>query len=276
LPLFREGLRAVDYVEGKNIQLVVRSGDAIPERLAAQAVELAGLKVDILVAVTTPAVHAAKRAAGSIPIVMVAGDPVGTGLIAGLARPGGNITGISSTTAELGGKLLQLIRELAPRVRRIAVLANSADPFTKPFLGQLQSAGPATGMEIQTLMVRGADQYPTAFTEMGKSRVDAVIVQPSLPRAAAADMALKFRLPAFSPTSSFTGEGGLMSYAPDVGEIYRDLAVYVAKVLKGAKPADLPVQQPTKFELRVNLKVARALGVSVPPAILARADRVIE
>ena len=274
---FKEGLQKLGYVDGGNIQIVVRSADGKAERLPGLAAELVRLKVDVLVAWQTPVVTAAKQATSQIPIVMVgSGDPVGTGLIASLARPGGNITGTAGTTAELGGKLLELTREVLPSAKRVAVLANATDPFTKLFLEQIQTAGRSMALEISPIMIRAGGDLDAAFADMTKRRTDAVIVQPSLPRRLAAEMALKRRLPAVSPTGSFPDDGGLMSYAANTGDLHREAAVYVDKILKGAKPADLPVQQPTKFELVVNLKTAKAIGITIPKSILFRADRVIE
>lgn len=276
LSLLKEGLRARGYVDGQNIEIELRSAQGKPDLLPVLAAELVGLKVDILVAWQTPAVHAAKQATAVIPIVMSAGDPVGTGLVASLARPGGNITGMSGTIADMGGKTVELIREMLPSAKRVAVLANAADPFTKPFLEQIRDGGRAMAMDIRSIMVRGADEFNAAFSEMEKWRADAVIVQASLPRESAIRLALKHRLPAVSATSAFPGAGGLMSYAPKTVDLYREVAGYVDKILHGAKPADLPVQQPTTFELVVNLKTAKALGISVPRSLLLRADRVIE
>jgi putative ABC transport system substrate-binding protein len=275
--VFREGLRERGYVEGKTIQFEFRSADGRPQLLRDLAAELVRLRVDIIVASQTPAVTAAKQATTEIPIVMAAaGDPVGTGLVASLARPGGNVTGMSGTTTELGGKILELIRELLPAARRVAVLANPTDPFTKPFLGQIETSGRTLGLAIQTIMIRGVDDFEAAFTAMTNDRVDAVIVQPSLPRKPAVALALKHRLPPVSPTRLFPSEGGLMSYSANQNELTGRAADYVDRILKGAKPADLPVAQPTKFELVINLKTANALGLTIPPILLARADEVIE
>jgi len=274
---FKEGLQKLGYVEGRNIQIEFRSAEGKSERLAGLAAELVRLNVDILVAAQTPAITAAKQATSQIPIVMAgAGDPVGTGLIASLARPGGNITGMSATTAELGGKLLELFREVRPSAKRVAVLANATDPFTKPFLEQIQTAGRTMTLEISPTMIREAGEIDAAFPDLVKRRTDVVIVQGSLPRRRAAELALKHRLPAVALNGSFPNEGGLMSYSANVADLHRETAIYVDKILKGAKPADLPVQQPTKFELVVNLKTAKALGITVPQSILLRSDRVIE
>ena len=274
---FKEGLQKLGYIEGRNIHIEFRSAEGKPERLAGLAAELVRLKVDVLVAAQTPAITAAKQATSQIPIVMAgSGDPVGTGLIASLARPGGNITGTSGTTAELGAKILELIREAVPSVKRVAVLANATDPFTKSFLQQILLAGHTMSIEISSAMIRETGEFGAAFSDMVKRRTNAVIVQPSLQRKAAAEMALQHRLPAVSPTGAFPSEGGLMSYAANLPDLYRETVAYVEKILKGAKPADLPVQQPTRFDLILNLKTAKALGLSIPQSLLFRADKVIE
>ncbi len=276
LSLLREGLRDLGYTEGQHIQIELRSAEGNPGLLPARAAELVRLKVDIIVAYQTPAVQAARHATSDIPIVMApAGDPVGTGLISSLARPGGNITGLSGTTSELGAKNLELIREIVPAAARVTVLANATDPFTKPFLDQILLAGPAVGIAVSPLMLRVSDDFDAAFSAANQQRPDALIVQPSLPRNKTVALSLKHRLPAISPSQLFAEEGGLMSYSASVAWS-REAAVYVDRLLKGAKPADLPVQQPTKYELVINLKIAKALGLTIPPTLLARADRVIE
>lgn len=275
--LLRDNLRDLGYSEGPNVQVEFRSAEGNRDRLPGLAAELIGRNVDVLIAYPTPAVVAAKQATRDIPIVMIgAGDPVGTGLIASLGRPGGNIAGTSSATAEIGSKTLEVIRDIIPSVRRIAVLANASDPFTKSFLEQIQLGGHALGLEIQTIMIKGADDLDAVFAAMKKNAADAVIVQPSLPRARVADLALKNRVPAIAPTGAFAALGGLAAYSASQKEMARSTAAIVGKILKGAKPADLPVEQPTTFELVINLKTARALGIAVPPAVLARADEVIE
>jgi putative ABC transport system substrate-binding protein len=274
---FRQGLRDLGYVEGRNIAIELRSADGRPNLLPDLAADLVRLKVDIIVASQTPAATAAKRATAEIPIVMAAAaDPVGTGLIQSLARPGGNVTGLSGTTAEVAVKTLELIREMLPSARRVAVLANATDPFTRPFLDQLQSAGRTLNIEVRPVMVHEAEKLEASFAEIDRERPDAVIVQPSLPRAQAAALAVKRRLPVVSPTRAFGEEGGLMSYSASFSDAHRRAAVYIDKILKGARPADLPVEQPTRFELVVNLKTAKALGIEVPRTILERADEVIE
>jgi len=205
-----------------------------------------------------------------------AGDPISTGLVASLARPGGNVTGIAGITAELSGKCIELIRDMLPSVRRVTALANATDPFSKPFLEQVQLAGEASGTTINAVRIRSREEFEGAFAAMEKERPDAVIVQPSLPSKRAAELALKYRVPAVSVPRWFAEEGGLMSYSARFADLYRKAAVYVDKILKGAQPADLPVEQPTIFELVINLRTAKALGLTVPPAFLARADKVIE
>lgn len=270
-------MRKLGHVDGSSIRIEFRTAEGKPERLAGLAAELVRLKVDILVAAQTPAITAAKQATGRIPIVMAgSGDPVATGLIASLARPGGNITGTTGTTTEIGAKVLEHIREVLPSAKRVAVLANATDPFTRPFLAQLERAGPAMGLEIAPIMIREAAEFGTAFSGMVKRGTDVVVVQPSLQRRVAAELALKHGIPAVSPSSLFSDEGGLMSYSANQADMHRNAALYVDRILKGAKPADLPVQQPTTFELVVNLRTAKALGISVPRSLLLRADKVIE
>ena len=274
---FKQALRDLRYVDGQNIRIEVRSAEGKPNVLASLASELVSLRVDLIVVTQTPAAHAAKQATTEIPIVMSGvGAPVETGLIASLARPGGNITGVTGLTAEIAGKTLELISETLPSAGRVAILANAVDPFTKPFLESLENAARTTGLKLRPIMIRAAEELAAAFREMDKTRIDAVIVQPSLPRKQAVDVALKHGLPTFSPTRAFPGEGGLMSYSASLADMFHKSAVYVDKILKGAKPADLPVQQPTKFQLVINLKTAKALGLTIPPSLLARADEIIE
>jgi putative ABC transport system substrate-binding protein len=273
--IFSEGLREFGYIDGQNMQIEYRSADGKLDRLPALAAELVDLKVDIIVASETPAVQAAKRATTEIPIVMApSGDPVGTGLISSLSRPGGNVTGLSAAAAELAVKSLELIREIIPGARRVAALADPANPFTKSFLAQIHASAATTGLEVQDVMLAGTqDLEPTGMASGG---VAALIVQPTLPRAPIIALARKHRLPSVSGNRAFADAGGLMSYAGSLADRYRNAAPCVDKILKGAKPADLPVQQPTKFELVINLTTAKAIGISVPPAMLTRADEVIE
>src|SRR4051812_230737 len=275
---FRQGLRDLGYIEGQNIRFEFRSAEGQIDRLPELAAELVRLKVDVIVTWFTPTAVAAKQATHDIPIVMAeTGDPIGTGLVASLPRPGGNVTGVASVTAELAGKSVQLIRDMLPSARRVTALANATDPFSKPFLEQIKLGGEATGTTINPVNIGGSEELEAAFAAMEKDRPDAVIVQPSLPSKRAAELALKQRVPAVSVPRWFAEEqGGLMSYSARYVDLFRKAAVYVDKILKGALPADLPVEQPTKFELVVNLKTARALGIDVPPTLLARADEVIE
>jgi putative ABC transport system substrate-binding protein len=274
---FRQGLRDLGYVEGQNIRFEFRSAEGHLDRLPELATELVRLKVDIIVTWFTPAAVAAKQATHEIPIVMAeTGDPIGTGLVASLPRPGGNVTGLASVTAELAGKSVQLIRDMLPSARRVTALANATDPFSKPFLEQIKLGGEATGTSINPIGVSSNEEFEAAFAAMDKSRPDAVIVQPSLPTQRAAELALTHRVPAVSVPRWFAEEGGLMSYSAKYDELFRKAAVYVDKILKGAQPADLPVEQPIHFELVINLKTARALGLEIPPTLLGRADEVIE
>jgi ABC-type uncharacterized transport system substrate-binding protein len=274
---FRQGLRDLGYVEGQNIRFEFRSAEGHLDRLPELAAELVRLKVDIIVTWFTPTALAAKQATHEIPIVMAeTGDPVGTGLVASLPRPGGNVTGMAAVTAELAGKTVQLIRDMLPAARRVTALANATDPFSKPFLEQIKLGGEATGTTINPVRISSPEEFESAFASMEKDRPDAVIVQPSLPSKRAAELALKHRVPAVSVPRWFAEQGGLMAYSPRYVDLFRKAAVYVDKILKGAKPADLPVEQPTHFDLVFNMKTAKALGLEIPPTLLARADEVIE
>jgi putative ABC transport system substrate-binding protein len=274
--LFRDAMRQTGYVEGQSIRYEFRSDQGQMGRLPELAADLARLNVDLIVTWFTPAALAAKAATRDTPIVMaLAGDPVANGLVDSLNRPGGNVTGMSGVNAELGGKSVELIREMLPSTHRIVALANAPDPFSKPFLEQIEAGGRATGTVIDAKMLR-AEELETAFADMGKERPDAVIVQPSLPAKRVAELAAKYGIPAVSTLGPFAELGGLMSYAPVLAYLYRRAAVYVDKILKGAKPGDLPVEQPTQFELIINMKTAKALGLTMPSSLLARADEVIE
>jgi len=274
---FRQGLRDLGYVEGQNIRFEFRSAEGRLDRLPELAAELVRLKVDVIVTWFTPTALAAKQATHEIPIVMAeTGDPVGTGLVASLPRPGGNVTGLASVTAELAGKSVQLIRDMLPSTRRVTALANATDPFSKPFLEQIRLGGEATGTTINPIRISSSEEFETAFASMEKDRPDAIIVQPSLPTRRAAELALQHRVPAFSVPRWFAEEGGLMSYSAKYVELFRKAAVYVDKILKGAQPADLPVEQPIHFELVINMKTAKALGLTIPESFLLRADEVIE
>ena len=273
--LFENDMRELGYVEGQSVHFEFRQGPL--SGLAELAADLVRLKVDLIVTGATPAALAAKQATGDISIVMAyAGNPVEAGLVVSLARPGGNITGIGRSTAELAGKCVELIREMLPSVHRVVVLVNALDSFSKPFLEQIRLAGTATGTAIESIMIHSSEELDAAFPAMEKDRPDAVIVQPSLPAKRAAELALQYRLPAVSITRTFVDAGGLMSYSADEADTYRHAAIIVDKVLKGAKPADIPVELPTKYNLVISLKAASALGLTIPPVFLGRADEVIE
>jgi putative ABC transport system substrate-binding protein len=275
--LFREAMRELGYIEGQNVRFEFRSDEGQASRLPDLAAELVRLKVDVIVTWFTAAARAANQATRAIPIVMArVGNPVETGLVESLARPGGNVTGIGGFGAELGGKCVELIRDLLPSARRIAALLNAPEPFSKPLLERIRLAGAATGTTIDAIMIHSAEEIEAAFLAMEKERPDAVIVQPSLPTKRVAELALRYRIPAVSIAHGIVDEGGLMSYGTADTELYRRAAIFVDKILKGAKPADLPVEQPTRFWLVINLKTARAIGLTIPPAFLARADEVIE
>ena len=275
--VFSESMRQLGYTEGQNITFEFRSDEGELSRVSELAAELVRLKVDVIVTWFTPTTIAAKQATREIPIVCaLCGDMIGTGLAESLARPGGNVTGSTSLTSETSAKLVELIREIVPSTHRIAVLANAPDPFSKSFLNGIQLAGNATGTAIDPIMIHSAEELDALFLAMEASRPDAVIVQPSLPTKRVAELALTYRFPAVAPFREFAYDGGLMAYFTTEREMYRQAAELVDKILKGAKPADLPVVQPTRFDLVINLKTAKALGITVPPALLARADEVIE
>jgi ABC-type uncharacterized transport system substrate-binding protein len=277
LRAFRDGLRDLAYTEGRNIRLEILSAEGRVSLLPERAAEVVGLKVDVIVTLQTPPTMAAKQATREIPIVMAGvGDPVETGLVASLSRPGGNVTGLSWGPAEVIGKNVELIREVLPSAHRIGALANETDPFAKPFLAQIGSATRSVGLEVDSIGSRPSEPLEPLFKTMTDKRIDAVIVQGSMLSKKAAELALNFGLPSFSLVREWPLLGGLMSYAPNFDELYRAAAVYVDKILKGAKPAELPVQQPTKFELVINLRTAKTLGLTIPPALLARADETIE
>jgi len=274
---FRDALREVGYINGQNARLEVRTAGGTAALLPEKAAELVQLKVDVIVTSLTPTAEAAKRATSDIPIVMAAaGDPVATGLIDSLARPGGNVTGIATASAEFAGKSIDLIREAIPTARRIAVLANEADPFSRPFLAHIYQGALPLGIEVETVLARPETRLDASFMELTKKQVDALIVQASLVTKEVFDLAIKNGLPTFSSNRQVADAGGLMSYSASSEEVFHLAAGYVDLILKGRKPADLPVSQPTKFELVINLKTAKALGIVISPTLLARADRVIE
>lgn len=274
--LFQQDMRDLGYIEGKNVRYQFRSDMGQASRLPALAEELVRLQVDLIVVWFTPAALAARQATHQIPIVMaLVGNPVETGLVTSLAKPGGNVTGMAAIGAELAGKLVDIIRQLMP-ARRIAALANVPDPFSKPFLQRIESNGKATGITIDPVMIHSSADLDAAFSAFDKEPPDALIVQPSLPIRRVAELAVRYRLPSVSFVRDFADQGGLLSYGSDEADAYRKAATYVDKILKGANAAFLPVQQPTKFELVINQRTAKALGLTVPQSMLVRADEVIE
>lgn len=277
LQAFRDELQKLGYAEGRNVRIDVRSAGGNLQRLPELAAGLARDNVDVVATWMTPAVLAAKAATASIPIVMFgAADPVGMGLVASLARPGGNVTGLSGLTVDLAIKIVSLLKEMLPETTRLAALCNAPDPFSNLFRDQVEAAGKANGVEIESVMVTAGAALDAAFPAMNNGKITAAIVQPSLPLAHVAELALRHRIATAAPLSPYARAGGLMSYANDPDEGPREAAVFVDKILKGAKPADLPVEQPTRFELVINLKTARALRLTIPQMLLAQADEVIE
>jgi putative ABC transport system substrate-binding protein len=277
---FREGLRALGYVDGRNIAVMPRWADA-PQRLTDLAAEVVRNKVDVIVTQGTPAAQAAKRATSTIPIVMAtSGDPVAVGLVASLARPGGNVTGNTILAPDLNGKRLELMRELVPGISRIAVLANPTNPITAVDLKAAEAAARSLGVSLHVLEVRDLNDFDRAFKAATDLRAGALLVfaDPFIlaNRARIANLALGSRLPAVFGFSGFAEAGGLADYGPDLTAMFRGAATYIDKILKGAKPADLPVEQPTRLELVINTATAKALGLQIPPSVLLRADRVIQ
>ena len=278
---FRQGLRELGYVGGKNIVIEYRYAEGKLDRLPAIAAELVRLKVDVIVAAGPLPTRYAKQATASIPIVMAYDDdPVGSGFVASLARPGGNITGLATLAPEISGKQLELLKEIVPKLSRVGVLGDVIRPGTPQALREINVAADAFGVQLQYLEVRGLKDIETAFRAASKERADAVLVlgSPVLTprRKQVADLAVKSRLPAIYRNLEFVEDGGLMAYGVNLNDQYRRAATYVDKILKGAKPADLPVEQPTKFEFIINLKAAKQIGLTIPPNVLARADRVIK
>jgi putative tryptophan/tyrosine transport system substrate-binding protein len=277
LTILREELAKLGYEQGRNAQFEVRSAGGNAAQLPALAKELTDVPVDVLVTWQTPPTIAARDATKTVPIVMTAtGDPVATGIIASLARPGGNITGNTAIAAEVMSKNMELIREMLPKAERVTAFANSIDPFTKPYLQHIQAAADALRINLERVMAHPTDNADSYFESMRAKNVDAVIVQPTLLRPGVGDLALKHRLPAFAMLPQFPHMGGLLAYGANGEAQWREGAVYIDRVLKGQRPADQPVAQPTRFDLVINLKTAKALGINVPPILLARADEVIE
>ena len=277
---FLQALRERGWVEGQNIVVERRYSDGRAERLPHLAAELIRLNVEVIVTWGTPAAKAAKGATSKIPIVMAAAtDPVKTGLVASLARPGGNVTGVTSGGGELSGKSLELLKELAPAVTRVAVLWNPENPGNAPLFTQTQAAARALGLRLQSLEVRASGELESAFAAMIKERPGALLVLHELvffnQRKRIVDLAAQQRVPAMYERREYVDVGGLMSYGVNFRDNFRRAATYVDKILKGAKPADLPVEDPTRFELVINLNTAKALGLTIPQSIFIRADEVI-
>jgi putative ABC transport system substrate-binding protein len=277
---FVQRLRGLGWVEGRNVAIEYRWAEGRTERLADIIAELVRLKVDVIFTNTTPAVLAAKQATSVIPVVFAtASDPVGMSLVASLARPGGNVTGLSNQTGELAAKRLELLREVIPGLGRLAILTNMGNPAVVDEMRQAQAAARTLGLEVITLEIREGEDIAPAFESL-KGRAQALyVVQNSLVvthRIRINTLALVAHLPTMHGSREFVETGGLMSYGPNVPDLYRRAADFVDKILRGAKPADIPVEQPTKFDFTVNLTTAKALGLEVPPTLLARADEVIE
>ena len=273
----REGLSKSGFIENQNLAFEIRSAEGRLDVLPGLAAELVALKVDVLVALLTPCALAAQKATSDIPIVVVSGDPLGTGLVKSLSHPGANVTGISLMGAEMYGKCVELFHDIFPSLRRVAVLLSARDPFSKNVLEQVELAGRATGMEIApSILVREPSEIDAVFAAMKSKGVRAVVVQGSLTTKDVAEFALKHGLPTATQTRLFAEVGGLISYGADSPQVFRQSTVFVMKLLRGDNPADMPIEQPTKFELVVNLKTAKALGISLPESFLLRADQVIE
>ncbi len=281
---FLQGLRDLGYVEGRNVVIEYRDAEGKLERLPALAVELVALKVDVILAGGTPQALAAKQATRTLPIVFAAhADPVGSGLVTSLARPGGNVTGLSLLAPELVGKRLEQLKQAVPGVNRVAVLWEPGayvELTERDILKETEVAARALGVRLQFVEARGPADFDRAFSDMTRARAGALTVLPStmfiIERRRLVDLAAKNRLPAVYTSREYVDAGGLMAYGPSIADLFRRAATYVDKILKGAKPGDLPVEQPTKFELVINLKTAKALGLTIPPSVLSRADEVLQ
>ena len=277
----RQGLRELGYVDGKNIVIEQRYAEEKLDRLNELAAELVRLKVDVIVTVGPAAIRSVKEATAAIPIVMgVDDDPVGNGFVASLARPGGNITGLATLAPELSGKQLELLKEIIPSLSHVAVLGTSSQPGTAQSLREVELAAAALGVKLQYLDVRNPEDIETVFRAATKGRADAVLVLRAAVffahRRQIVELATKSRLPAMYYTTEYVENGGLMTYGASITDLFRRAAVYVDRILKGAKPADLPVEQPKKFELVINLKTAKQIGLTIPQNVLAKADKVIK
>jgi putative ABC transport system substrate-binding protein len=281
LESFRQGLRELGYVEGQNILIDYRWAEGMPDRFPALAAELVQLRVDAIVTYNNAAVAALQQATRTIPIVVAnMGDPVGSGFVASLARPGENITGFSGLAEELSRKWVELLREAVPKVSRVAVLAVSQTPAARTTWIEIQGAAKALNVTPQRQEVAGPDEIEHAFASLVKGRAQGLIVLPhavtNARRTQIVSLAAKHRLPGMYPDGQYVEAGGLMSYAANFSDLHRRAATYVDRILKGAKPGDLPIEQPTKFKLVINLKTAKALGLAIPPSLLLRADEILE
>jgi putative ABC transport system substrate-binding protein len=277
----RRGMRDLGWVDGRNFTIESRFAEGRPDRLAELAAELVRQRVDIIVTGSNPGALAAKKATGAIPIVMVTtGDPVGGGLVASLARPGGNVTGVTASGQELSAKRLELLKEVVPGAARVAVLVNPTSSYTGPFLGEREGIARALRWDLRVVEAQRPGELEKTFAAMTGERIGALMVLTDIMfithRRRIVELAAKSRLPAVYFDQEFVDEGGLMFYGASLIAMYRHAAVHVDKILKGVKPADLPVEQPTTFELVLNLRTAKALGLTIPPSVLARADRVLE
>jgi putative ABC transport system substrate-binding protein len=281
LEAFRQALNELGYVEGKNIVIEARYAEGKLDRLPALASELVRLNSDVIVTGGPQSTRSAKNATSTIPIVMGQdSDPVGSGFVASLARPGGNISGLSNFNAELGGKRLELLKEIVPKLSRMTVIGTSTEPANALFLKEAQLGAAALGIKLQYADVRGTKDLEAGFLEATKGRADAVLVLAASilfsQRTKIADLAAKRQLPAMYISREFVEDGGLISYGTSVPDLFRRAAIYADKILKGANPGDLPIEQPTKFELVINLKAAKQIGLAIPANILARADKVVK
>ena len=277
---FSDGLRELGYVEGRNLIIEYRSAEGRGDRVEGLAQELVRLNVDVIVVRSTPGTLAAKKATQSIPIVMAgAGDPVGSGIVQSLARPGANVTGLSSLTVDTEAKRLGLLRELLPGIARVVVMSNLSTPNSPPQLREIETAARSMGIQTRNFDLRKPEDLPPAFESASRLRTDALVVgQDGLlqaQRMVIAELAARYMLPAIYRSREFVDAGGLMAYGPSSIEIHRRAAGFVDKILKGAKPGDLPIEQPSKFELVINLKTAKALGITIPQSLVLRADEVI-
>ena len=277
----QQGLRELGYVEGKNLTFEYRFAEGGDDRYPALAAELAGLGVDVIVTWGSPAALAAKRATATIPIVMASiGDPIGTGVVSNLAHPGGNITGLTSLNSELENKRLELLKELVPQLSRLGVLANATNPYSAETVQRARQAAEAMGLTLEPAWVEDQNDIESELGKLAQARPDAVLMIADTLLYAShkriVEFTLERRLPAIFPFREYAEDGGLMVYAPDYRDLFRRAAGYIDKILKGANPGELPIQQAGKFELVINLRTARTLGIEVPPSLLTRADEVIE